>query len=148
MIDDLISGGISFRLAGKLSHFSCRIICPLFNYRRSASKDESESEAVSRNYLNFRDSVLRKDIFVLLPQASKFLYILGMKVINVRFVNLVSVTLLNDLYRSANDNIQRTSIRHQSHVIIENPTSMKERNCEPHRTLNEHLKLVYNGMLI
>lgn len=83
--------------------------------------------------------VLCKVVLPLVPQPKQLLHVLLMHLIHIRRVRL---RLLLHPDRPADDNVERTAVRQQADVVVEDAARVEQRNGEAEEALDEQLELV------
>ena len=89
--------------------------------------------------LHFSNPLSRKYILVLIPDPLQLVQIALVQLLNIFFVRR---SLLHDLDRTTNNDIDRPAIRLDANIIVEDTTSMKRRKCKAKQLLKRKLTLV------
>lgn len=90
-------------------------------------------------------AVLGENVLPLVPNALELVDVLRMDLIHILGVRTL---LFAHHDRSASDDVERTSVRHHTNIVVENATSVEKRNCETQSLLDQQLELVDGGMCL
>lgn len=96
-----------------------------------------QAAKTSLNDLHLRGASPHESVFIRLPHPFQLLPIRSMHLIDRL---LIRRRLLHNLHRPTHNNIKRSSIRHQTDIIIEYPTTVEEWHSKPDHLLEPELE--------
>ena len=106
-----------------------------------------EEKRRSFDNLDFAGFIRLEDILPLMPETLQLVNILGMKLIDVSIIgDGLAGGKADDLDGATDDDIDGVPIGQKTDIVIEDASSMEERNGEAQEFLGEELKVMDEGV--